>query len=122
MVESSSQRKVSYGLLPVIRFDRYVNPDPDTALRMHGLVRRCVGGRVEPDCGDAGHAAPDEIVRLVLELVEPADRHRRIAGYGGFHAEPVPDPAHPDGLDLVDTGYGSDGMFGAVDQGRVDAV
>ena len=78
---------------------------------MHGLVRRCVGGRVEPDCGDAGHAAPDEMVGLVLELVELADRHCRIAGHGGFDAEPVPEPAHPDGLDVADTGHGPDGLF-----------
>jgi hypothetical protein len=90
---------------------------------MHGLVRWwVVGGRVEPDCGAAGHAAPDEIVGLVLELVEPANRHRRVADHGGFHAEPVPEPAHPDGLDLLDTGDGSDAMFGAVDQGWVDAI
>ena len=63
---------------PVIRFDRCVNPDTDTALRMGGRVRWCVGGRVEPDGGDAGHAAPDEVVGLVLELVEPAHRHCRI--------------------------------------------
>ena len=89
---------------------------------MNGLVCRWVGGRVEPNGGDAGHAAPDEIVGLVLELVEPADRHRRIAGHRGFHTEPVPEPAHPDGLDIVDTRHGPDGLFRAVDQGRVDAI
>ena len=89
---------------------------------MNGLVCRWVGGRVEPNGGDAGHAAPDEIVGLVLELVEPADRHRRIAGHRGFHTEPVPEPAHPDGLDIVDTRHGPDGLFRAVEQGRVDAI
>ena len=81
-----------------------------------------MGGRVEPDGGDAGHPASDEIVGLALELVEPADRHRRITGHRGFDTEPVAEPSHPDGLDVGDTGHGPDGLFGAVDQCRVDAI
>jgi hypothetical protein len=40
--------------------------DIETASGMSCRVRRHVGGRVQPDGGDAGHNTPDEIVGLVL--------------------------------------------------------
>ena len=58
----------------------------------------------------------------MLQLVEAADRHGRVAGHRGVHIEPVPGPAQPHIFDAGDARHRTHRFLGLRHQTRVNAV
>jgi hypothetical protein len=58
----------------------------------------------------------------VLEFVESANRHRRVAGSRGVNIEPVPGPSQPHLLNVGDASNRTHRFFRLCDQAGVNTI
>src|SRR5215213_6235114 len=64
----------------------------------------------------------DYLVRLVFQLVESADRHRRVAGHCRVHIEPMPGPTQPDLLHIGYARHPAQCLFCLFDKTGINAI